>query len=93
MSRGDGDHSFGHCSECYWCGVDGDDPEIEKPCDERQNKKPTDEEMAKYNARQNLGEQVSNLGFEFGMHMIEWDVMVARILALAPSDSPSEPSK
>lgn len=46
--RGDGVHSFGHGPTCYWCGVDGDDPEIEKPCDEREHQKPSEASMKHY---------------------------------------------
>src|SRR5262245_66600799 len=48
MIRGDGQHTFGHGQYCYWCGVDGDDPEIEKPCDERENRKPSEASMRHY---------------------------------------------
>ena len=84
MSQGDGEHSFGHGSHCYWCGVDGDSPEIEKPCDERDNRKPSDEEMAAFDARRVRGETAAAVAEDYGMGMIEWDEMLARIAALAP---------
>lgn len=48
MSRGDGQHSFGHGRSCYWCGLYGDDAEIAKPCDERERRKPTEGAMAHF---------------------------------------------
>lgn len=42
---GDGLHAFGHGPTCYWCGLDGDDPAIEKPCDERKNRQPSEASM------------------------------------------------
>jgi hypothetical protein len=83
--RGDGQHSFGHGEFCYWCGLRDDDPELEKPCDERETQKPSEEAMAAYHAREELGEQIVALAYEFGWGAIWWDEMMSRIQALRPT--------
>lgn len=85
MSRGDGEHSFGHGQYCYWCGVDGDDPEIEKPCDERERQKPDVETEAHFDAREDLGVQIEDLGgVNFTYSETTLEEVAAKVLALKP---------
>lgn len=90
MSEGDGHHTFGHGQFCYWCGIDGDTRAVDQPCDERERKKPSAEAMAAFDARYDLGERIGAIAADFGLGMIEWDEMVAKIVALksAPKDGP-----
>lgn len=77
------DHSYGHGSSCYWCGFDPDEDE-DRPCDERLNKKPTAEEMAKYDAMRDLEEQIISIAADVGIGTITLGDAADRIRLLKP---------
>lgn len=96
MPTGDGDHSFGHSSHCYWCGLDGDDSAIEKPCDERENKKPSKAAMDEVARREAVTHRIEAFFFDYVYGEIDFNTLIERARSCdratpAPSVSKEKP--
>ena len=74
------EHSYGHGDTCHYCGCDGD-TEDDKPGNDSVNKRPTDEDRARWAKRSAAARELEVIATDFDLDIIEADEVLVRVTA------------